>query len=74
MSAVCWISPALTTPGPSLRRTSRFGPFRMHRESDFLDIEHDIGDVLAHARDRGEFVQHAVDLHRGNCRSLKRRE
>ena len=29
-----------------------------------LDVEHDVGDVLAHARHRRELVQHAVDLDR----------
>ena len=72
MSPVCWMSPAVTTPGPSLRSTSRLGPSRMHGERDFLDVEDDVGDVLAHAGDRGEFVQHAVDLHRDHGRTLQR--
>ena len=45
-----------------------------HLEGDFLDVEHEVGDVLAHARKRGEFVQHAVDLDRGHGRALQRRQ
>jgi len=42
--------------------------FALHLDRDVFDVEHDIGDILAYAGDRGEFVQHAVDvdgLHRG---------
>ena len=46
----------------------------LHLDGDVLDVEDDVGDVLAHARDRGEFVQHAVDLHRGDGRALQRRQ
>jgi hypothetical protein len=34
----------------------------------------EVGDVLAHARDRGELVQHAVDLDGGDGRALERRQ
>ena len=45
-----------------------------HLDGDFLDVQHDVGHVLAHAGDRGEFVQHAVDLHGGDGRALQRRQ
>jgi hypothetical protein len=32
------------------------------RMRDFLDVQHDVGDVFAHAGNRRELVQHAVDL------------
>ena len=44
----------------------------MLAERDLLDVEDDVGHVLAHAGDRGELVQHAVDMHRGDGRALKR--
>jgi hypothetical protein len=50
------------------------GAFALHLDRDVLDVEHDVGDVLAHARDRGEFVQHAVDMHRLHGRALQRRQ
>ncbi len=50
------------------------GPFGMHAQRDLLHVEHDVGDVLAHARDGGEFVQHALDLDRGDGGTLQRRQ
>ena len=44
----------------------------MLADRDLLDVEDDVGDILAHAGDRGELVQHAVDMHRGDRRALKR--
>jgi hypothetical protein len=41
-----------------------------HRQA--LDVQDDVGDVLAHASDRREFMQHAVDLHRGHRRAVQR--
>jgi hypothetical protein len=43
-------------------------------EGDFFDVENDVGHVLAHARNRGEFVQHAVDMHRRDGGALERRQ
>src|SRR4051812_42104557 len=48
------------------------GAFALHLDRDVLDVEHDVGDVLTDARDRGELVQHAVDVHRLHCRALER--
>ncbi len=41
---------------------------------DFLDVEDDVGHVLAHARNRRELVQHAIDMHRGDGGALQRRQ
>jgi hypothetical protein len=41
------------------------------RMRDFLDVEHDVGDVFTHARNGRELVQHAVDLHAGDRRALE---
>ena len=46
--------------------------FALHLDGDVLDVEDDVGHVLAHAGDRGELVQHAVDLHRLHRRALQR--
>jgi hypothetical protein len=43
-----------------------------HADGDFLDVQDDVGDVFAHAGDRGEFMQHAVDLHRGDGSAAQR--
>src|SRR5205085_12338904 len=48
------------------------GAFALHLDRDILDVEHDVGDVLANARDRGELVQHAVDMHRLHRGALQR--
>jgi hypothetical protein len=37
-----------------------------------LDVEDDVGHILAHSRDRGELVQHAVDVYGGDRRALQR--
>ena len=74
MSETVWMSPAVTTPGPLLAHDHALGALAVHAEGDFLDVEHDVGDVLAHAGDRREFVQHAVDLHRRHRRALQRRQ
>jgi hypothetical protein len=39
-----------------------------------LQIENDLGDVLDHARQRRELVQHALDAHRRDRRALQRRQ
>src|SRR5580765_6820513 len=39
-----------------------------------LEVEDDVRDVLANARDRRELVRDALDLHRGDCGALERRE
>ena len=43
-------------------------------QPDLFQVQHDVGDVLHHARDRRELVQHAADLHRRDRRALERRQ
>src|SRR5581483_5595402 len=47
------------------------GTFGMHAQRDHLHVEHDVGDVFAHALDGGEFVQHALDRDGGDGRALQ---
>ena len=48
------------------------GAFALHLDGDILDVEHDVGHVLAHTRDRRELVQHAVDMDRLHRSALQR--
>ncbi len=69
--------PGLDLAGPHLARPGGaqahpLRPLAMHAQADALDVQHDVGDVLEHARQRGELVQHALDLHRGDRRALQR--
>ena len=60
--------------GTVLLHHHALGAFALHLDGDVLDVEDDVGHVLAHARDRREFVQHAVDMHRLHRRALQRRQ
>ena len=42
-------------------------------EKDFLQVQHDIGDVFNDAFNGGEFVHRAIDLDRGDRRAFERR-
>ena len=44
----------------------------LHAHGDGLDVQDDVGDILANARDRRELMQHAVDLDGGDGRALER--
>ena len=57
-----------------LGKREALGAFIGHLDRDFLDVEHEIGHVLAHARNRGEFVQDAIDLDSGDGRALQGRQ
>ena len=46
----------------------------MQAERERLEVEDDVGDILAHAGDRRELVQHAVDLNRRDRGALQRRQ
>ena len=46
--------------------------FTMHAQRNLFQVEHDVGDVFTHAGNGRELVQHAVDLHCGDGRALKR--
>jgi hypothetical protein len=56
------MSPAVTTLGP-LPRSTALRPVGFHAQRHALEVQDDVGDVLAHAGDGGKLVQHAVDLH-----------
>ena len=74
MSPTVWMSPAVTVPGPLLLDHHALRAVALHLDGDVLDVEHDVGHVLAHARDRRELVQHAVDVHRLHRGALQRRQ
>ena len=57
-----------------LGQRQALGAFAIHLEGDFLDVEHEVGNVLAHAGKRREFMQNAVDLDGGHGRALQRRQ
>jgi len=48
------------------------GAFSVHAQRQLLDVQDDVDDVFANAFDRGEFVNHAVDLDGGHGRALQR--
>jgi hypothetical protein len=58
--------------GAGGRQLQPLGAFAFHAQSDLLHVEHDVGHVLAHAREAREFVQHALDLDRGDGGALQR--
>ena len=43
-------------------------------DDQFLDVQDEVGDVLLHAGNRGELVQHAVDADRRDGRARDRRQ
>ena len=45
-----------------------------HADGDFLDVQNDIRNVFADARDRREFMQNAIDLNGGHGSAAKRRQ
>jgi hypothetical protein len=57
-----WMSPAVTGPSPSLRRTS------------VTQVEHDVDDVFLHAVDGRILVQHAGNGHLGRRVAHHRRQ
>ncbi len=57
---------------PLRRDGHALGALDLHLEGDALQIQDDVGHVLAHAGDRTELVQDVVDLHRGDRRALQR--
>ena len=67
----------LDLPGFHFARAGRgqhhaLRPLAMHAHGELLDVQHDVGHVLAHAGERREFMQHAVDPHGGDGRALQR--
>src|SRR6267143_5179330 len=49
-------------PGSFLAQANGLGLIGVQLETDLLDVENDVGDVFGDARNRGEFVQDALDL------------
>ena len=47
-------------------------PVAVHPQADAFDVEHDIGNVFEHARQRGKLVQDALDLDRRYGGALQR--
>ncbi len=43
-------------------------------DSNIFDIENNVRHILAHARNGGKFMQHTIDMDRGDCSSLQRGE
>ena len=60
--------------GAGLLQDHALRTLALHPDRDVLDVEDDVGHVLAHAGDRREFMQHAVDMDRGDRRALQRRQ
>src|SRR3989440_7578146 len=50
------------------------GRLAVQAADQVLQVEDDVGHVLAHARKRGELVRDPLDLHRGDRGALERRE
>ena len=71
MSDGASIWPAVTTPGPVGAQRHALGPIGVHPQGELLDVQDDVDHVLAHALHGGELVHHAVDLHRGDGRTLE---
>ena len=70
MSPVVWMSPAESRLGRGGKARGSMTPSPLHLvHPDIADVEHNVDDVLAHARDGREFVQHAVDMNRGDRRA-----
>ena len=47
--------------------------FDFHADRDALEVQHDVGDVFTHTGNGRKLVQHVVDLHAGDGRTLQRR-
>src|SRR6185436_13400818 len=47
---------------------------RVHADAHALEVQHDVGHVLDDARDRGELVEHALDLHGRDGGALEARQ
>ncbi len=58
--------------GPGCAQPHPLRPVAVHPQADALDVEHDVGNVLEHARQRGKLVQHALDLDRRDGGALQR--
>ena len=69
------MSAAVTTPSPACGEAHLdLGRLAVQDADELLQVEDDVGDVLADARQRRELVRDALDLHRGDGGALERRE
>ena len=69
------MSAAVTVPGALLREPHLdLGRLAVEAADQALEVEDDVGDVLADARERRELVRDALDLDRGHGGALERRE
>ena len=71
------MSPVVDLAGGDLtgaggRKLEALGALAFHPERDLLDVEDDVGDVLANSREARELVEHAFDLDRGDSGALQR--
>ena len=73
-SAPASMSSALTCAPALLLEHHALHAVGVNAQRDLLDVEDDVGHILAHAGDRRELVQHAVDLHRLDRGALQRRQ
>ncbi len=63
---------SLDNAGAFLADNHAFRAIAFHADSDFLDVEHHVGNVFTHTGDGREFMQHAVNLHSGYRSTLQR--
>ncbi len=69
------MSAAVTGAGALLRDVHLdLGRLAVEEADQVLEVEDDVGDVLTHARERGELVRDALDLDGGHGGALERRE
>ena len=54
------------------RERQALGRIDFHLQRHALEVQDDVGHVLAHAGDGRKFMQHVVDLHRGDGRAQHR--
>ena len=65
-----WMLPARTTPSPFASIRALAFEALVQFEAHVLQVEHDVGHVFSHARQRSELVQHTIDFERGDRRTL----
>jgi hypothetical protein len=54
------------------RQGQALGALAFHAQGDLLDVEDDVGDVLAHSGEAAELMEHALDADRGDGCALQR--
>ena len=74
MPFVVEMSPAVTTPGPVARISTPLRALDLHLHRDALEVQHDVGDVLADARNATRTRAARRRSARGDRRALQRGE